>query len=76
MWLLHTEREKSAFPRDVGGSASGIGFDPKEKSGGASMPPDPVPKLRRTLQGFFFAGGFFSPPLVLISAKKSLALNG
>ena len=28
------------------------------------------------LLGFFVAGGFFSPPLVLISAKKSLALNG
>src|SRR6267143_3571501 len=26
--------------------------------------------------GFFLTGGFFSPPLGLISAKKSLALNG
>jgi hypothetical protein len=25
--------------------------------------------VRRTFQGFFFVGGFFSPPLVLISAK-------
>lgn len=32
--------------------------------------------LPRHLLGFFAAGGFFSPPPGLISAKKSLALNG
>jgi hypothetical protein len=50
---------------------------PQIPAGKANVLSIPV-RLRRYLMGlgFFLTGGFFSPPLGLISAKKSLALNG
>jgi len=70
---MKTERSDST--RDWGRMTS----DSREKSGGTSIPPEYwLPKrmpyqlwaaFRRYLLGFFLTGGFFTPPLVLISAK-------
>jgi hypothetical protein len=77
--ITQMKNEGSDSTRDLGRMRS----DLREKSGGASTPPEYcLPELmlsqlqtafRGYLLGFFLTGGltggFFSPPLVLISAK-------
>ena len=73
--ITQIKNERSDCTRDLGRMTS----DSKEKSGGMPMPPEyslarlmPYQlqaEFRRYLLGFFLTGGFFSPPLVLISAK-------
>ncbi len=58
--IAHRKREISVHG-GRGRNCVWIGFDPKEKLGGASTPPDPVPKLTPHASGLFLCWpGFFA----------------
>src|ERR1700730_17837193 len=83
-WIMQLKNEKSDSLRDLGQLAS----DSREGGGHVRAPRILASRsnvlspyqlwaaFRCYLLGFFLTGGFFSPPLGLIRARQSFALNG